>query len=113
MIKQYKFNNIHELKNFKCEIVLPNIKNGKWIQDIYEKIIKEVKMQIFINDILDKEIIDTNINILQNINLDYLIDIIDYKITLNLILDTNLHNMCIWNLEYPPDIDGELYIKLN
>ncbi len=123
MIKKYEFNNLNKLKDCKFKIILPQIKNGTWIQDIYEKIIKEIKLEIFIKDNLDKQIIVNNINNITNINiidlnkiiydnrLDYLYTMIEYKILVYINIDTNLEKMCIWNLEYPPDIDGLLYIK--
>jgi hypothetical protein len=111
MIKQYVFNNINDLKNLKINITLPEIKNGKYIDNIYEKIIKEVKIQVFINNILDKEIMDDNIKIFNNTNLDYLYNIQNYKIMVHIHLYTDLYNMCIWNLEYSPHISGEIIIN--
>ncbi len=110
MNKQYEFNNLDMLKDFKLEIILPEIKNGRYIENIYEKIIKEVKIQVFINDNLYKEYMQNNIDFSNN-NLDYLYDIQNYKILLLMIIDTYLDNMCIWNLEYPPHICGELIIN--
>ncbi len=111
MIKQFVFNVLDILKQFKLQIILPEIKNGRYITNIYEKIIKEITIQVFINNILDKEIMDDNIKIFKNTNLDYLYNIKDYKIIVNILLDTNLDNMCIWNLEYSPHICGELIIN--
>jgi hypothetical protein len=120
MIKQYEFNNIDKLKQFKCSIILPEIKNGKYITNIYEKIIKEVKIQVFITNKLDKEYMLTNIDINNKLffendtTLDYLYNLENieiYKILVNITIDTNLQNMCIWNLEYSPHISGELIIN--
>ena len=60
--------------------------------------------------------ISTNINkIIYDNRLDYLYTKIEYKIIVYINLDTNLEKMCIWNLEYPPDIDidKELIILSN
>ena len=136
MIKQYVFDNINnlndlnDLNNFKLEIVLPEIKNGRYNTDIYFKIIKDISLQIFIKDIIDiiyKEIkidisfincLESNNNIILKFPSDYLYNMLkdiyninNCKFILNFNIDTNLDNMCIWNLEYSPHICGELIIN--
>jgi hypothetical protein len=125
MIKQYVFDNINDLYNFKLEIILPEIKNGRYIQNIYLKIIKEIELKINIRNIINKEFkIDINyLSLLESNNIltinfkkDYIYNLLKdmhniNKFTLIFNIDTNLDNMCIWNLEYSPYICGELIIN--
>jgi hypothetical protein len=127
MIKQYVFDNINNLNNFKLEIILPEIKNGRYITDIYLNIIKEISLKIFIRDIINNEFnIDISfINCLESKNIltinfkkDYIYNLLkdlyninNCKFILNFNIDTNLDMMCIWNLEYSPHICGELIIN--
>ncbi len=124
MIKQYVFDNINNLNNFKLEIILPEIKNGKYNTDIYLNIIKEISLKIFIRDIINNEFkIDISfINCLESNNIltvnfkkDYIYNLLKdiyniNKCILTFNIDTNLDMMCIWNLEYAPHISGDLII---
>ena len=125
MIKQYVFDNLNELNNFKLQIILPQIKNGRYIENIYKKIIKEIQLKIFIRNIINKEFkIDINyLSLLESNNIltinfqkDYIYNLLKdiYNINKSILtfnIDTNLDNMCIWNLEYSPHICGELIIN--
>jgi hypothetical protein len=124
MIKQYVFDNINNLNNFKLEIILPEIKNGRYNTDIYLNIIKEISLKIFIRDIINNEFkIDISfINCLESKNIltvnlkkDYIYNLLKdiyniNKYILSFNIDTNLDMMCIWNLEYAPHICGDLII---